>query len=468
MSSHERDGPPQARIPEREAQGSSRDGPPQARIPEREAQGSSFEPWRWSMTEAVAAITAGSITPVLLAESQLARIAATDAAIDAWATLDPDWVRAQAARAPAAGAPLGGIGVGVKDIIDTADLPTEIGTPIFASRQPATDAACIARLRAAGGFVFGKTTSTPFAYMDPSKTRNPWNPAHTPGGSSAGSAAAVAAGHVAAAIGTQTNGSVIRPAAYCGVVGFKPTLDIIPFTGAHVFSPTLDVVGTFTRNVADAARLASVLADPGRVAFATSALPRTPRFLYIGDFPWTQLDCDADAVVELAVTQLRTRTEVVPRDVPPLWREANKVHRTIMLFEGARSLRSLQEHERGRMTVALNTALDEGATISDAAYLDAMATRERAIAFFTDWASGFDAILAPSAPGPAPWSLASTGDPSCCTLWSLLGFPALNLPVGFAEKMPMGLQLAAPRGCDDRLLAVAAWCEARLPYRGLV
>ncbi|MEP7328612.1 MAG: amidase [Betaproteobacteria bacterium] len=407
---------------------------------------SQHEPWRWSMTETAVAIAAGTITPMAVAESQLARIAATDAAIDAWETLDPAHVRAEALR----------------------DLRTTMGSPIFDTHQPAADAVCVERLRRAGGYVFGKTTTTPFAYMDPSKTRNPWDPAHTPGGSSAGSAAAVAAGHVAAAIGTQTNGSVIRPAAYCGVVGFKPTLEAIPFAGTHLFSPTLDTIGTITRNVADAARLAHVLADPGRIAAVTVTLPRTPRFIYIGDFPWTQLDCDADAVVEAAVTSLRTRAEIVPRDVPPLWREAHRVHRTIMLFEAAQAMRPLQERERARMTSALNAALDEGAAVSDQAYRDAMDARARAIEFFTDWASGFDAILAPSAPGPAPWSLATTGDPSCCTLWSLLGFPAITLPVGFAERMPMGLQLAAPQGCDDRMLAVAAWAEARLPYRGLV
>ena len=426
------------------------------------------DPWRWTVAETVAAIAAGTITPLAVAESQLGRIAATDAAIDAWASLDPALVRAEAARVPIPGAALGGIGVGVKDIIATRDLPTEMGSPIFAAHRPAADAACIARLRDAGGFVFGKTTTTPFAYMDPSKTRNPWDPAHTPGGSSAGSAAAVAAGHVAAAIGTQTNGSVVRPAAFCGVVGFKPTLDAIPFAGAHLFSPTFDTIGTFTRNVADAARLSSVLADPGRIAAVPPPLARTPRLAYIGDFPWTQLDCHADAVVESAVTQLRMRTDVVPRDVPALWREAHRLHRTIMLFEGARELLPLQQRERARMSTALNAALDEGAAITAQDYAAAVAARDRAIAFFTDWASGFDAILAPSAPGPAPWSLATTGDPSCCTLWSLLGFPAINLPVGFAENMPMGLQLAAPRGCDDRLLGVAAWCEARLPYRGLV
>ncbi len=333
-------------------------------------------PWRWTLAETVAAVAAGNIAPLAVAESQLTRIAATDAAIEAWATLDPEQVRAQASRPLVPGAELGGIGVGVKDIIATQDLPTEMGSPIFAAHRPATDAACIARLRDAGGFVFGKTTTTPFAYMDPSKTRNPWDPAHTPGGSSAGSAAAVAAGHVAAAIGTQTNGSVVRPAAFCGVVGFKPSLGVIPFAGAHLFSPTFDTIGTFTRNVADASRLASVLADPGRIAAVPPPLARTPRLAYIGDFPWTQLDCDADAVVESAVTLLRMRTDVVPRDVPALWREANRVHRTIMLFEGARELLPMQQRERIRMSVALNAALDEGAAITAQDYAVAMAARE--------------------------------------------------------------------------------------------
>src|SRR4029077_14166508 len=163
-------------------------------------------------------------------------------------------------------AALGGIGIGVKDIIATADLPTTMGRRILAGPRTASDATCVARLRTAGAFVFGKTVTTPFAFLDPGKTRNPWDPAYTPGGSSSGSAAAVAVGHVAAAIGTQTNGSVIRPAAYCGVIGFKPTQGAIPIDGVHPFSETFDTVGTFTRTVEDAARLAGALADPGRIA----------------------------------------------------------------------------------------------------------------------------------------------------------------------------------------------------------
>ena len=422
-----------------------------------------------TMTEALAAIAAGTSTARALADAQLARVAATDGAIEAWETLDPAHVRAAAGACDAAlkPLPLAGIGVGVKDIIATADLRTTMGSPIFADHRPEADAACIVRLRAAGAFVFGKTVTTPFAFMDPGKTHNPWDPAHTPGGSSSGSAAAVAAGHVNAAIGTQTNGSVIRPAAYCGVVGFKPTLDIIPFAGIGVFSPTFDTVGTFTRAVADAARLASVLAGSGSIAAAITPVARKPRLAYIGDFPWTQLDCHADAVVEAAATTLRTQTEIVPIDVPARWREANKLQRIIMLHEAAAALSGLQARERARLTPALNAALDEGRAIGADRYRSALAERDEAIAYFTEWLAPFDAVLAPSAPGPAPYGLQTTGDPSCCTLWSLLGFPAINLPVGMAGKLPMGLQLAAPQGRDNALLAVAAWCEARLPFRGI-
>jgi len=423
-----------------------------------------------TLTEAAEALAERQLTALELAEAQLTRVRATDAAVCAWETLDPDHVRREATHWDATHppGPLGGIGIGVKDIIDTADLPTTIGSPIFAGRRPAHDAACIARLRSAGAFVFGKTVTTPFAFMDPGKTRNPWDPAHTPGGSSSGSAAAVAVGHVTAAIGTQTNGSVIRPAAYCGVVGFKPTLNAIPTAGVQPFSETFDTIGTFTRTVEDAARLASALADPGRIAGTLAPVARPPRFAYIGDFPWTVQDCDADDVVEAAVTQLRTRAEVVPLDIPPAWHDAKSIMRTIMLFEAARNLSDLQSRERARLSPAVNAGLDEGRSIGATAYDAACGERERAIAFFTQWLEGFDAVLAPSAPGPAPRGLATTGDPSCCTLWSLLGFPAITLPVGLAQRMPVGLQLAAPAGRDDSLLAVAAWCGARLSFRGLV
>ena len=206
-----------------------------------------------TLTEAVESIAEDRLRALDLADAQLARIGATDAAIEAWQFLDPAYARAQAQKCDAlrgdgqlAGigiGPLAGIGIGVKDIIATSDMPTTMGSAIFAGHRPAADATCVSRLRAAGGYVFGKTVTTAFAFMDPHKTRNPWDPAYSPGGSSSGSAAAVAAGHVTAALGTQTNGSVVRPAAYCGVVGFKPTLDAIAFTGVYQFSPTFDTAG---------------------------------------------------------------------------------------------------------------------------------------------------------------------------------------------------------------------------------
>jgi Asp-tRNA(Asn)/Glu-tRNA(Gln) amidotransferase A subunit family amidase len=427
------------------------------------------------LTAAAEAIADGTLTARSLAVAELARVDATDAAVEAWAHLDPVHVRAEASRCDArvgtARGPLSGIGIGVKDIVETADMPTEMGSPVYAGHRPTEDAECVARLKRAGGYVFGKAVTTAFAFLDPGKTKNPWNSRHTPGGSSSGPAAAVAAGHVTGAIGTQTNGSVVRPAAYCGVVGFKPTKDAIPFGGVHVFSETLDQLGTFTRSVADAAWLASALADAGRVSPTPAPLRKPPRLAYLDGFPWTsEVDCDADDTLDAAATRLRQHgAEVVAVGFPAPWREAHLVHRTIMLFEAAKHLAALQGRERARLSPKLNAALDEGRGISRADYEAAIARREAAVASFTAWLDGYDAVIAPPAPGPAPEGLGSTGDPSCCTLWSLVGFPALAMPIGFAGNgLPLGMQLATPAGFDDRLLAVAAWCEACLPFKGLV
>jgi Asp-tRNA(Asn)/Glu-tRNA(Gln) amidotransferase A subunit family amidase len=409
----------------------------------------------------------------LRAESNLACIAATDAAIEAWAHLDPVRVLSRAERCDAVDVrrrgPLHGIGVGVKDIVDTTDMPTAMGSPIYAGHHPPFDAECVVRVQRAGGYVFGKTVTTEFACFHPGKTRNPWHPGHTPGGSSSGSAAAIAAGHVPYAIGTQTNGSVIRPAAYCGVVGFKPTGGAIPLAGVHIFSATLDQVGTFARDVAGAARLARVLADPGWIAAEAAAPARPPRLAYLAGYPWTAIDAEAAVALDAAAAHLRQGgAEVVALDFPPSWGDANAVHRTIMMREGANALGELQRRERGRMSAELNAALDEGGAIGPVDYQTALRRREEAIASFAGWLSGFDAAISPPATGAAPEGLAATGDPACCTLWSLVGFPALALPIGRArDGLPLGMQLAAPAGADDRLLAVAAWCEAQLPFEGL-
>lgn len=425
-----------------------------------------------TLAEAAAALAAGTLTARALAEAQLARVAATDAAIEAWAHLDPADVRAAADACDAQSGERGalcGIGVGVKDIVDVGGVPTRNGSPIFADNVPARDATLVARLRAAGGYVFGKTVTTELAYFHPGKTRNPWNATHTPGGSSSGSAAAVAAGHVLCAVGTQTNGSVIRPAAFCGVIGFKPTKGAIPCFGVQPFSETLDQAGTFARDVAGAARLASALADPGRIVAEAPSPRHAPSLALLAGFPWTSVGAEAAAALETAAARLRAAgAEVVPVEYPKAWRDARDVHRTIMLHEAAAELSALQRRERGRMSAALNAALDEGATIPRGVCQRALARRDAAVAAFAQWLAGFDAVISPAADGPAPEGLASTGDPACCTLWSLTGFPAIALPVGRAANgLPLAVQIAAPIGADSRLVGVAAWCEARLPFEGL-
>jgi Asp-tRNA(Asn)/Glu-tRNA(Gln) amidotransferase A subunit family amidase len=426
-----------------------------------------------SLSAAADAIARGELTARALAEAELARVQATDDRIEAWAHLEPARVRAEADRCDAvAGArgPLHGIGIGIKDIIATADQPTEMGSPIYAGHRPDTDAECVRKLRQAGGYVFGKAVTTAFAFLDPAKTQNPWNARHTPGGSSSGPAAAVAAGHVTGAVGTQTNGSVIRPAAFCGVVGFKPTRGALGLDGVHLFSDTLDQLGTFTRSVADAARLAGALAN-SRIAGSPASLAKPPRLAYLAGFPWTQeMDRDSSAQLDAAAETLRKRgARVTSVTFPAEWRDVNLVLKAIMLYEGTRYLGGVQDRDRARMSPQLNAALDEGRRIALADYESALAKREAAIAFFGDWLADFDAILTPSAPGPAPIGLESTGDPSCCTLWSLTGFPALTLPFDLAANgLPLGLQLAAPTREDGRLLAVAAWCESCFGFRGLV
>lgn len=425
------------------------------------------------LTDAVRATTTGELTARALAEANLSRVAATDGVVQAWAYLDPARVLSRVEHHDAVAAErrgaLHGIGIGVKDIIDTTEMPTEMGSSIYAGHHPPFDAECVARLTRAGAYVFGKTVTTEFAFLHPGKTRNPWNPRHTPGGSSSGSAAAVAAGHVLGAIGTQTNGSVIRPAAYCGVVGLKPTKGAIPFAGVHDFSATLDQLGVFARDVAGVALLASVVADPGRVSPAVPFPARPPRIACLSGFPWTAIDRSATDALDAALVRLREGgADLVRVDLPGPWEKANILLRTIMMREGANALGELQRRERARMSEELNAALDEGAAIPDADYESALRRRGDAIAAFTQWLAGFDAVISPPATGPAPEGLSTTGNPACCTLWSLLGFPAITIPIGRAANgLPLGMQIAATAGADDVLLGVAAWCEARLPFAGL-
>jgi Asp-tRNA(Asn)/Glu-tRNA(Gln) amidotransferase A subunit family amidase len=428
-----------------------------------------------SMQDAVRQMTTGDLSARVYCEQLLERIRGREAEVQAWATLDEARALARADecdRRRASGTELGvlhGVPVGVKDIISTADLPTEMGSPIFAGHQPERDAVLIERLELAGAFVLGKTVTTEFAFMHPGKTRNPWNLAHTPGGSSSGSAAAVAAGFVPAAIGTQTNGSVIRPAAFCGIVGFKPTFGLISFAGILPFSETLDQPGTFTRYVADAALLAAQLAEGEAIAPNPGRLERPPRLGALARFPWNDAEPEARLHFEAILDRLRAAGAFIEQAVlPEEFAAAQKVHRTIMMFEAYRNHGERQTRERARMSRELNEGLDAGRSIALDAYREAVAGRAMLIERAHDLFDEFDAILSPPAPGAAPASLLATGDPSFCTLWSLLGAPAIALPSGASRAgLPFGVQLACDLAGDARLLRVAGWCEGVLGFRGL-
>jgi Asp-tRNA(Asn)/Glu-tRNA(Gln) amidotransferase A subunit family amidase len=430
-------------------------------------------PWQLSLCTAIEQMRRGELTSVQWVRSCLKRIDELDGSIEAWAWLDAGRVQRSAAAADlrrkhggADGMPLNGVPVGVKDIVATRDLPTEMGSPIYAGHQPQDDAAVVERLYDAGALVMGKTATTEFAYMHAAKTRNPWNPTHTPGGSSSGSAAAVAAGFVPAAIGTQTNGSVIRPAAFCGVVGFKPTAGTLPFTGTHVFSQTLDQLGVFARGVADAARLVAPLTDSG---FRIAPLPDkpastargAPKFAMLLEYPWVKPAPEQRDMLLASAMLLEAAGATVSEIVlPQEFALAQRAHRTIMLYEAARKLDDVQRRERERMSVKLNAGLDEGRGIAEADYLAAMALRTQMTARLPVLFDGCDAVLSAPAPGGAPGGLADTGDPSFCTFWSLTGAPAITLPVGWNRLgVPLGLQFAALPWRDAKLLEVAAWSE---------
>jgi len=426
------------------------------------------------LSEAAADIREGRITSAELVEDCLSRIAEVDPGIQAWAHLDREHALAQAKsldehrRHGHATGPLHGVPVGVKDIFDTSDLPTEFGSPLWAGRTPRRDAAAVARLRAAGAVIMGKTVTTEYAYYQPGKTKNPHNPARTPGGSSSGSAAAVAAGMVPGAIGSQTNGSVIRPAAFCGVVGFKPTHGLIPRSGALELSRALDHVGVFARSVEDAALLAEVLvgfdqedpdtrpvARPPFASVAASEPPLPPRFAFVKSPVWDQADTVThDAFGELVEALGDAANEV---ELGSGFANAIDLHRTVMDVEMAHNLR--RDYDRGgdKLSPQLRQLIERGRTHKATDYCAALGAIAPLNAALDEVFNEYDAILTPAAPGEAP-DIATTGNPVFCTMWTYLGTPAITLPLMASESgLPLGVQLVGRRGNDARLLRTARW-----------
>jgi Asp-tRNA(Asn)/Glu-tRNA(Gln) amidotransferase A subunit family amidase len=419
------------------------------------------DPSRLTATAAVARIRAGTLSPMALTEACLARIAAREPAIHAFAHLDEAGAK-EAAAAPAEGG-LHGVPVGVKDVLDVAGLPTTQGSPIWAGWHPRADAAAVAWVRAAGAVVLGKTVTTEFATRHPGPTANPRNTAHTPGGSSSGSAAAVADFMVPVAFGTQTAGSVIRPAAYCGVVGYKPSFGTINRFGMRVMADSLDTIGAIARSVADCALLVS--AASGRDLGDPDSRPgRAPRIgicrspAWLGALPETQalLPRIADALA-------RAGASVAERELSPSAAALEQAQPVVMNAESGRTLGWELANAREQISPVLREKLDWGLARSDEELAAAYAAFALAHRDFPQVMDGLDVLVTPSAPGQAPAGLGWTGDPSFNLIWTALHVPCVTVPAGTGpDGLPLGIQIVGRRGDDRTVLAWAQWVAAAI------
>jgi Asp-tRNA(Asn)/Glu-tRNA(Gln) amidotransferase A subunit family amidase len=437
--------------------------------------------WRLTAAEAAERIRTGRMSSEELVGACLERIEETEPKIEAWTYLDPEHALAQARAADdwrRAGRPTGalhGVPVGLKDIIDTADMPTENGSALHAGRTPSRDAAVTERLRAAGAVIMGKTVTTEFATRTPGKTRNPHALDHTPGGSSSGSAAAVAAGMVPLALGSQTGGSTIRPGSYCGAFALKPTHGLISRHGMFQLSRSLDHVGLFARSVEDLALLLEELAgfderDPdthprGRGLYratAREAPPIPPRFGFFRSGRWDRVAADAREAFGELVAHLGGQVEEMELGVSA--DELAERHRALMDAEMAMGFRREWESSRERLSAPLRARIERGRRDPALGYLEARAAVPALDVILAElFEQRYDAILTPSAEGTAPAGLESTGEPTFCTLWTMLGLPAVNVPLlQGANGLPLGVQLVGPRHGDGRLLRTARWLAESL------
>ena len=429
--------------------------------------------------EAIAQLSTSQLSALELAQACLARIEQREQAVEAWQYLNPDQVVEQAIAcdlARATGTPLGplhGIPVAVKDICATTDMPTGWGTPIHAGQQLNYDAAVVARLRAAGAIIMGKTVSTEYALARAGKTRNPHHPNHSPGGSSSGSAAAVADCMVPLALGSQTGGSVLRPAAYCGVLGFKPSFGAISRFGVMPVCRDLDHVGVFARSLADITLLCSVLIGPdGRDPDCTGSgmpphlthLGRSPRLGLVRTSAWAEVDPEAQAtLVDSGEKLAQAGARVTEVSMPSPW--ADYLATIDVLMACGAAVNHGQDYDRHRqaLSLQLRQVIERGRRYGSLAYGAArQAVVNYSAALAPVWAE-VDALITPVITGPAPQGLDDTGSFKFCGPWTLLGLPALSIPVGRAKNtLPLAIQLVGPRGADQALLALADWVMTQL------
>jgi Asp-tRNA(Asn)/Glu-tRNA(Gln) amidotransferase A subunit family amidase len=403
-------------------------------------------------------IETGELTPRAVIDMCAEAIAAREKDVGAFVVLDLDGARRAADNPKLAATPLRGLPVGFKDIFDTADFPTQYGSPIYAGFQPRADAAAVALTRRAGGIVIGKTATTEFATMVPAVTCNPHNLAHTPGGSSSGSCAAVAAAMLPIAFGTQTAGSVIRPAAFCGIAGFKPSYRLIPTAGVKDVAWHLDTAGVFGSGVADVAFVTAAVT--GRDLRVDRSTPAPPRIALARTHLWPHASAAMQQAVENAARSAAAAgAKVVDLTLPPILEEAYAAQFVIQDYETFRSRTFEYDRHRDQLGKQLREALDAAAAITADTYDAARRTSSRARQVFADTMAEHDVILTPSAPGAAPHGLGSTGNPMFNRLWTLMGTPCVNIP-GFSEGgLPLGIQIVGRFGRDRAALEAALFVE---------
>lgn len=417
--------------------------------------------------EAARRIARRELSAEALVRACLERIEAREAVVGAWIQLDAEAVLAEA-RSLDAGPLRGvlhGLPLGVKDLIDTAQLATAYGSPIYAGHRPAWDAACVASARAAGALVLGKTVTTEFATYHPGKTANPHNPAHTPGGSSSGSAAAVADFMVPLAYGTQTAGSVIRPAAFCGVVGYKPSFGMISRAGVKSLAESLDTIGVFARDVADAALFAGALA--GRDLLST-ATPEAPRIGLCRTHEWGEAAPEARQAFEAAAAGLSAAgARVHEIELPADFSGLAAAQTEIMAYEAAQAFAHESRAHGDQLSVKLRELLAQGAALTPQRYDQDRLLARRCRHLLSDLFREADILIAPSAPGEAPEGLAATGNPVFNRIWTVLGTPCVHLPFAQGPRgLPVGVQAVGPWGADRATLAAADWAHTVLRNTG--
>jgi amidase len=423
------------------------------------------DPRSLTVREAARQIAERRLTAEALTAAYLDRIAARETTVGAWEYLDRERALATARQRDAepTRGPLHGIPIAVKDLIDTVDMPTTYGSSIYRGHRPAADASCVALARAAGAVVLGKTVTTEFAAFTPGKTANPRHPAHTPGGSSSGSAAAVADGMTPLAFGTQTAGSIIRPAAYCGCIGYKPSFGLINRAGVKPLADSLDTIGVLAGTVEDAAFFAGVLSE--RPALRHLAMPsEAPRFGLYRTPMWEEAEPATAAALDGARAALeRAGAAVAELALAPEHHGLAEVQNTIMGFEMVRALAYERTLHSAELSPRLAQLLDAGMTIGADEYDRALARAAEARAGLDAFFGVCDAVLVPAAPGEAPVGLGNTGDPIFNRMWTLLGVPCVTLPARWAENgLPTGVQLVGRLGDDARLMACAVFLERAL------